>query len=185
MKKAKIVKTQKSIQESKVNDIDESYSLKKFIFIILILVLVFAIFYFITILVVRPSKEQNLSNNTSSQIDTSKILIGQLLDRNENEYYALAIKPSLYNDYSSKIDYVQIYNKYIGDYKSRDNSLKFYTIDLDDALNKNYLSDKTNITDNLSELSISDEALFKVNNGKIEKYYVGSESIINALSQLK
>ena len=185
MKKAKIVKLEKSDQQSKVKDIEESYSVKKFIFIILVLVLVFATFYFITTLVVKSEKLETTSNNIVPQIDTSKILISQLLDRSQEEYYVLAIKPSLYDNYTSRANYTEIYNKYIKDYSSKENSLKFYKVDLDDALNKNYLDKEINITNDLSKIKINDEVLFKINRGKIEDYYVGSDSIIKALSEIK
>ena len=134
----------------------------------------------VTTLVVKPSKN-NSTNSTTTQIDSTKITFNNLLDRKEKEYYVLAIKPSLY---TTEMNYIEIYNKYINDYAKGENSFKFYIVDLDDGLNKNYFSDKTNITSDLEKLTLSDVVLFKINNSTIEEYYLGSEKITEALSNL-
>ena len=68
--------------------------------------------------------------------------------------------------------------------KQKDSSLPFYYIDLDDGLNKKYLSEKMNITNEMKNLKLSDEVLFKIKEGKIEKTYIGNEEIIDKLSRL-
>lgn len=182
MKKARIAKENK---KSKKEAYEENYSIKKLIIIILILVLVFAVFYFITTLVVKSNKKSIDSDNNITEIDNSKITLDHLLDRSEVEYYVLATKESLYNSFTSQTNYIEIYNKYISDYTSKEGSLKFYIVNLDDALNKNYIGEETVVAETLEELKLNDDALFKISNGKIERYFIGSEEIINALSELK
>ena len=154
--------------------------LKKMIMIVVILVVLFFVFYFITTLVINPSENENQTNEIT-EIDKTKITINHLLDRNESEYYVLATMESMY---PHEINYKEIYNKYINDYTSKDNALKFYSVDLDDALNKSYLGEKMNITNKLVDLKINDEVLFKIKNGKIENYYVGNSKIVDFLSNL-
>lgn len=180
MKKARLAKTN---QKQEVKEIEESYSIKNLIIIILIILIVFGLFYFITTLVVKPVKNDT-SSNTITEIDSSKITLNNLLDRDEEEYYVLATKESLYKSFNSQINYIEIYDKYISDYSKNDSSLSIYKIDLDDALNKNYISDELNISNSLDTLKLNNEVLFKIKNGNIEKYYVGSEEIIKALSEL-
>lgn len=180
MKKTKLIKTNK---KEEIKEINDSYSIKNLIIIILVLVIVFAVFYFITTLVVKPSKISD-AKNTITEIDSTKITLNNLLDRNSEEYYVLATKESLYDGFSLQGNYIEIYNKYISDYSKSDNSLPVYKVDLDNALNKNYIGKELNVSDNLEELKLNDEVLFKIKNKKIEKYYVGSEEIIKALSQL-
>ena len=181
MKKAKIAKT---VEKEKISDELETYSIKNLLLIVLILVLVFSIFYFITTLVVKSSKQDATTQKNIIEIDSTKITLNHLLDRNEHEYYVLATKESLYNNLGIKTNYVELYDKYINDYSKNTESLKFYKVDLDDALNKNYIGNNTNISDNLEELELSDEVLFKINNGKIDKYFIGSEDILKTLSSL-
>ena len=178
MKKARIVKNNK---KEEIKEIDDSYSLKTLLLIIFILVVVFGVFYFITTLVVKPQKTNNYTTNSVTEIDSSKITINNLLNRKDSEYYVLATKSSKYTD---KTNYIKIYDEYLKKYNSNEEHLTVYKIDLDNALNKNYISDKTNITDNLDELSLSDEVLFYIKDGKIEKYYIGNNEIVEALKEL-
>ena len=180
MKKAKINKVEKK-QANVV--IEESYSIKNLIYIVLIIVAILGIFYFITTLVVKPVKLK--PENTITEFDSTKITLNNLLDRKEKEYYVLATMESLYDSVNSKIKYSELYNNYITEYSKEEDSLPFYTINLDDALNKNYISDKTNISSNINEIKLNDEVLFKIKDKKIEEYYVGNKDILKILSSLK
>lgn len=180
MKAARIRNNNKKEEIKKVED---NYSLKKMILIVVIVAVTFVVFYLITDLVVDPVKETNEENITD--IDSSKITVSQLLDRKEEEYYVLATKSLEAPSGHSMINYKEIYESYIKDYNSVLDAFKFYEIDLDDALNKVYNSDELNITENLEELKLNDDVLFKINKGKIEEYYVGNNEIIEILSTLK
>lgn len=181
MKVAKIKKVKKK-QERQLNT--NEYSIKNMIITIFIILLVFLGFYFITKLVVKPNKN-NSSSVEEVQLDSSKITLNNLLNRTEEEYYVLAYKESLYKEIYSKMNYLEIYEKYINDYKEKENSLKVYMVNLDDALNKNYESDNLNISNNINEIKLNNEVLFKIKSGSIEEYYVGSSDISDALSTLK
>ena len=123
--------------------------------------------------------------NIQTQIDSTKITLNNLLDRKENEYYVLATMESLYGDINSEIKYMELYNNYIKEYSSLENALPFYSINLDDALNKNFISDELNISNNISEIKLNNEVLFRVKNQEIVEYFVGSKDILKALSGLK
>lgn len=182
MKKARIRNYNTKNNKTKVS---EEYSLKQMLITIIVLLLVFLIFYIITSVVVKPKSNEN-TNNGITEIDTSKITVNSLLDRKESEYFVLATMDSLY-DYSgmSNINYQTIYNNYIKDYNKLSDALQFYYIDLDDALNKQYVSSELNITDDISSLKLNNEVLFKIKDAKIESYYIGSSEIANALNNLK
>lgn len=176
MKVAKI----KNNKKEEIIPIKEEYSVKKILVTIVIIIIIFLAFYFITTLVIKPIN--NKQNNSAVVIDSTKILLNHLLDRKEEEYFVLATKPN--QTTINKINYSEIYNNYIRDYKSKENPLQFYMVDLNSALNKNFIGENTNITDNLSELKLNDEVLFKIKNGKIDEYYVGHSEIIKKLSNL-
>ncbi len=177
MKKARIKKQE---QKKKIEQVKDEYSFKKLFTILIVLVLVFTVFYFITTLVAKP-KKQSTSNNDTAVVDSTKITMNQLLNRKENEYYVIATKASLYD---KKTNYIDIYNKYISDYKKVEESIPVYTINLDDALNKAYIGDTTNISDSLEEIKISDEILFRIKNGKVKEYFVGNEDIVSEFSNV-
>ena len=181
MKKAKIVKTTK--KKEKVSE-QESYSLKNLIRIIIILLVILSVFYFITTLVIEPV-EQGKSNTQQTEVDATKITLNNILDRSEKEYYVLATMESLYDNINSEIKYLELYNNYITEYSSLENALPFYNVDLDDALNKNYIGDKLYISNDISEIKLNDEVLFKIKNKQIDEYFVGSKDILEVLSDLK
>ncbi len=179
MKVAKIAKT----KEKKMEIITEDeFSIKKLAIITIIIILVLALFYFITTLFIN--KEENSKDDDIVVFDSSKITVGQLLDRKEDEYYVLALRKSLYSSSYSDINYYTIYSNYIKAYNEKEDSLKFYTIDLDDVFNKSFISDTNNITEDLSNLKLKDEVLFKIKDSKIEESYIGNTNIIDALSNL-
>jgi len=181
MKKAKITNKKQYLNNNytKKEQNIEDYSIKNFIKILSFLVIIFLGFYFVTTIFIDEEYKNENKNQEDVVVDSSKIILGQLLTREEQEYYVIATKPSLY-----KTSYIQIYNKYINSYKQKENSIKFYYIDLDNALNNEYLSDELNITNEISKLKLNDEVLFKINNGQIEKTYVGKEKILEKLSKL-
>lgn len=176
MKKAKLVKNNKK-QEIIEKD---SYSLKSFLLIILVLVIILGIFYVITTLVVKPVNPTD--NDTGvTIIDETKITLSNLLNRKEKEYYVLATK----QNNNTQANYQTLYNNYITEYKKQEGALTFYNINLNDALNKSYISDKLNISNDLSELKVNDDILFKIKDNKIEEYFSGSQNILKQLSTLK
>ncbi len=177
MKKAKLVKNNKK-QETQIEK--DSYSLKSFLLIILVLVIILGIFYFITTLVVKPVNPIDNDNGVTI-IDETKITLNNLLNRKEKEYYVLATK----ENNNTQANYQTLYNNYINEYKKQENALAFYNINLDDALNKNYISEELNISNDLSELKVNDDILFKIKDNKMEEYFAGSKNILKELSTLK
>lgn len=177
MKKAKLIKM--NIKEEKQIEKD-TYSLKNLLSITIIIVVILVVFYFITTLVVDPVEENNI-NNTITEIDSTKITLNNLLNRKESEYYVLATKESN----NSQVNYIMLYNNYINEYTKGDKALTFYSVNLNDALNKNYIGEKLNISNEISEIKLNDEVLFEIKDGKIEKYFVGSKDILQVLSNLK
>ena len=167
---------QKKIKQQPVT-IDENYPAKNMFLIIIIILVLLVPLYFITKLVVNnDNKSETVKEITPVKIQTEKILVGQLLNRPKTSYYVIAYKQE------SKM--VNLFNQYISDYKKNEDHLEFYKIDLDDGLNKGYISDTTNITDELKDLKISDTTLFKIVDGKIDSYYIGNTDVVNALKEI-
>ena len=177
----KVAKVRKKTNETKLEH-EETYSIKSLIKILIVLVIVFGAFYFITTLLVKNRGREDEKH--ISVIDSSKIILSQLLNRNEEEYYVLATKASLYQSSYVETDYIEFYNNYINKYAQEEDALTFYYVDLDSALNKKYYDEELNITEDFSKLKLNDEVLFKIKEGKIEKTYVGKDNILDKLSRL-
>jgi len=163
-------------EEKKVETNNEQYSIKSMAKIIIIISVVFCLFYFITTLIVKPAEK----TENEIALNENEILVNQLLNKKDTEYYVLAYKQTLYNNSG----YLDVYNLYINEYLTKEETLPFYYIDLDNGLNKQYYSDEMNITTDLTKLKLNNEVLFKIKDGKIEKTYEGKDKIIDKLSRL-
>lgn len=173
MKVAKLKKVNKTKKEIELEEVE--FSIKKLIQTIVIILLVLAVFYIITVFVVKPIVAEK--NNEHVQFDTTKITMNQLLTRKEDSYYVLAVKESAYLNLYTTFNYFELYNNYIKQYTAKENALKFYWIDMDDAFNASHWSDDLDINNYI----INDDVLFKVSNGSLSSYYVGHEEILREL----
>lgn len=161
---------------------EEKYTFKSLIKIIICISLIFVVFYFITNFILDNKQEEK--DDSVTVVDFSKITLSQILNREEDEYFVIATMSSLDNSSYLDTNYKNLYNQYINSYKQKEESYPFYYVDLDNALNKNYISNELNITNDLSKLKLNDEVLFKIKNGSIEKTYIGREEILDKLSRL-
>jgi hypothetical protein len=155
-----------------------NYSAKSIIIMVIIMIIVFVSFYFITIKVLENREDQStVEDNTTvtEEYQSEKILFGQMLTRKENEYYVYA--------YDQKSKFYDLYEQYLKDYSSKDGALTVYRIDLNDGMNKSYVGDQTSIKDTLEGMQVSDITLFKIKDGKIDKYFTSSNDIAQELKK--
>ena len=84
---------QKKIKQQPIT-LDDNYQAKNMFIIIIVIAVLLVPLYFITNLVIgKDTKSESKSTNTKEvEIQTEKILVGQLLNRNKSEYYVLADK---------------------------------------------------------------------------------------------
>ena len=174
----KVAKLKKVEEKKKPVEINDEITVKKMITTVAIILVVLTVFYFITVLVVKPLVEPK--QTTPVQFDSNKITMGQLKTRSESEYYVLAVKESNHMNLYSDINYITLYNNYINTYSKREGALKVYRIDMDDALNSSYWGEEFN----LDTLTINDDVLFMVSDGEVTGYQIGSTNILNYLEQL-
>lgn len=179
--KMKVAKKREKKDEKREKQ-EETYTLKSLMKILICMLLIFVVFYFITNFILNNKKEEK--DNSVTVIDFSKITLSQILNRQEDEYFVIATMSSLDNSSYIDTNYTNLYNQYINNYKQKEGSYSFYYVDLNNALNKNYVSNELNITNDLSKLQLNDEVLFKIKNGSIEKTYVGREKILDKLAKL-
>lgn len=164
----------KKIEEQSVLQ-DDNNQLKGIFIAIIIIIVILIPLYFITSLVI--DKKDNNKQEEIVEIQGKKILVSQLLNRPKDEYLVLAYKRD------NKM--LSTFSNYLNDYQNKgEDSLTVYKIDLDDAFNKAYIGDNTNITSDLKDLTISDTVLFKIVDGEIESYYVGDTKVVNYLKEI-
>lgn len=153
---------------------EESNEIERLIKIIVIIVVIFGLFTLISYIV---EKKNNKKEEPEVKIQYSKILVGSLLAQTENEYFVLASK--------EEDKFVSLYNSYISYYVKKDNALKVYTSNIDDALNSPYSAEQSNIlVANINDLKMNQTTLFHVKDKQIVEALEGREAITNYLENL-
>ncbi len=154
----------KNLKKVEYSDDTEILKLIKLIVIVTVVVLAF---YGITMLVNTKEEEKT---ETSASIQYDEILIGNILNQNNDEYYVM-----IYDDE----DYdVKLYNVYINKYKQKDEALRFYTSQLNNPINQKFKSEESNLkVKNIEDLKVKSSTLLKIKKGKITNYYEGEKML--------
>ena len=166
-----MVKNSKKLKQVKFQNEDVA-QIRNLIIIFVIVVLVCVGIYFLTDTMI---KRENNSNNTTQEveIDYDIATVGTMFNRVEEEYYVLMYSSE--ND--SKLD--SVLNKY----RSSDNYVKTYFVDLDKKVNSFVLGDKlVKEPKNSKEVKVTGATLYKIKNGSVVECYSGIEEITNVLS---
>ena len=166
-----MVKNSKKLKQTKFENEDVA-QIRNLIIIFIVVVLICVGVYFLTDNMIK--RESN-SNNSSQEveIDYDIATVGTMFNRVEEEYYVLMYSSE--ND--SKLD--SVLNKY----RSSEDYIKTYFIDLDKKVNSTVLGDKlVKEPKNSKEVKVTGATLYKIKNGTVVKYYSGIEEITNVLS---
>lgn len=177
MSKTKQISKAKKSKKQKENQIVSGNELTNLIKIVLIVCAVLLIFYFITVLVNNKDEENNYTENTTPTIQYNKILVGQILNRSENEYYVLVEKE---ND-----QYLDLYNYYLSSYDGENSAFKYYTVDLIDVFNGNNIGEQNVVVGNVSDFKFANTTLLRIQNRVITEIYDNRDSIVSYLENLK
>lgn len=161
----KMLKQQKVVSEDVVQ-------VKTLIILLLIVALVCVGIYFLTDTMIK--KESSKDNTTNEvKIDYDIATIGTMFNRIEEEYYVLM--------YSNKENGSDL-NSVLDSYRSSDNYVKTYYIDLDKKINSIALKDElVKNPASSNEVSVTGATLFKIKDGKAIKTIDGIDKIIDVL----
>lgn len=159
-------KTQKYVTE-------EQMEIKKFIFVLLgLLILLLGVYFFTKAFVTKDlHKNTNDVNYTEGKVSYDVVIAGTMLNRPISEYYVYAFS----NEDTNSV----YYNTLVSNYSKKDKALQVYFLDIDNALNKDYV-DKNNASKNfttIKELKLGKLTLMKVKDGKVTKYITNEEEI--------
>jgi len=159
------LKKQKYVSED-VNQV------KNLIILLIIVVLVCLGVYFLTEkLIKNETTKENITEEAKINYDIASI--GTMFNRPEEEYFVL-----LYSSENDGSDY----NSILAKYRSSDNYIKTYYIDLDKKINNKALGETLNESPKTSEeVNVKGATLYKIKNGKVTKCYSTLETITDAL----
>ena len=175
-KKENVKETKIDKREIKPKIKEEKSDLKKLLILIVIIVVIFLIFYF-AVTFINNKKLKNIFPKDdalgSTEIDYTKVMVGNMLKQNQEEYYVLAVKTS--------DDETNPYENTLSEYANYQAVHKIYTIDLNDVFNSKYVKDESDFED---DIIFSQTTLVKVNNGEIDEVYEDADEIEEELQDL-
>ena len=150
---------------------DDTNVVKKFVFILLGVIVVSILLYVVT---VKYLKVDDTTESTETTITYTNVNAGNVFNRPYDNYYVFA--------YDTKDGNANYYGNIVSQYQNESTNKKIYTMDLDLAINKKYVSDKSNKNaTKTSELSLKNPTLIEIKKGKIVNYYDTEEAILNVL----
>lgn len=152
--------------------VNEDMTKVRNMFILLIIVVGIVIgLYFLTEYMLN--KDSVKETKTETVIDYDIATVGTMFNRIEDEYYVLIYSSK---DNGSDLDSV------LTTYRSSDNYIKTYYIDLDKKINSSILGEELNTKpNNSSEVKVNGPTLYRIVNGTVTNCYSGIDDIIGVL----
>ena len=158
------------LKQKRIINEDMSY-IRNMIIILVVVVFIVIGLYFITERLVN--KDNNTIEKVDVKIDYDIATIGTMFNRIEDTYYVLIYSSSLY---SNELDETLL------DYRSSDNYIKTYYIDLDKKINSIASGDTTvKYPTNSNEVKVNEPVLYKISNNKVVSSYIGVSEIESIL----
>lgn len=172
MKKKELKKKEES---KKIENVNNSPSVKGIIRTFIIVALVFGFFYLLTYVLVGDfGKDDDTKEETKIQYD--EILAGSSFSMNTSKYLVV------YYDFDAD-DASEILSA-IYTYEAKSDALKVYTVDLGNALNKNSVSEKSKKNPkDATELAINGPTIIRFRDGMVREYIEGKDKVVNYLSK--
>ena len=163
---------EKKIKQKRVINEDMTNIRNLFILLIIVVLVVIGLYYLTESLV---NKENSNTNKIDAVIDYDIATIGTMFNRIEDEYYVL-----IYSNekYGSELDNILI------TYRSSDEYIKTYYVDLDKKINSIAVSEETtSYPKHPSDVKVSDAVLYKISNGNVVSSSIGVDKIKSVLNK--
>lgn len=168
----------KNIERNSKNNIkgEEKDNYFKLVTTIAVMLLLFVLTYFLIGVFYtkeidfKPKDGKEESENIT--VDNSTIMLGQLLEQHDEEYYVLVY------DFDDKVLSV---SSWLSVYKSSDNALKVYKVDSNNKFNSKYIVNENSNPNakNINDLKVISPTLIKVKENNIVDYIEGEDNIKN------
>ena len=161
----------KKVKETKIMS-DDVVKVRNMLILLVGVVIVCVGLFFLT---EKMIEKDTLKDEETKEVefDNEIATIGTMFNRDYDSYYVLLYSKS---ENSKDLDSV------LDSYRSSDNYIKTYFIDLDLKINSFVLGDEYNKKPTKSnEVKVTGATLFKINNGKVSETYTGIDDIKNIL----
>ncbi len=158
--------------KSKIKTNDEVAKLIKIVGVVIVIYIAFFILTKIAI-----DKKIDDANNQDELVETTiqfeEIILGNLFDQKESEYYVLV---TFENDV-----YNPLYYNYFMEYSQKEEALPKYNVNINNLFNKKHVAKEANFE---KELKFKETTLLKIKYKKVTKVYEGREEIIEHLKKI-
>lgn len=144
---------------------NEEYNLASLIKMIIIIVIVVFVFYGLTVIITKNKKTETDTSTDNVDIQYDEILVGNIYDQKEEEYYVLV-------EFNS--DYLTLSNT-VTTYNAKTDKIKLYISDLNNGFNSKYIGEESNFDNKYPIFSKS--TLIKIKNKQLVEYVEGTEEI--------
>lgn len=162
------------------SDVEAGKEIRKLLIIIGAVCAVMLSFYFITEFVVKNKKDKEDKKEVATiepEIQYVQILMGNLFDQNEDDYYVLA--------YLEDDKMLSNYNNYIKTYEQMEGHAKFYKVNLSDDFNKAYISDSAFVEGkDIKKIKVTGTTLVRIKNHEVYTSYLDSDAITGKFQRL-
>ena len=161
------------IKNKRIINEDMSYIRNMFILLVIVVIIVVGLYYLTEHLVNKDTKSSD--TNIETVIDYDIASIGTMFNRVEDEYFVLIYSNK---DNGSELDSI------LTSYRSSDNYIKTYYIDLDKKINQIAIGDETvKKPTNPNEVKVNGATLYKIKKGVVVNCYSGVEEIVKVLNK--
>ena len=169
-----MVKDTRKIKQTKIVNEDVEQVKKLVILLLIVIVLCVGVYFLTEKLLDRKNKSNYEETNTEVKFNYDIATIGTMFNRPESEYYVFI--------YSTEKDGSK-YDSMLTKYRSSDEYVKTYFIDLDLKANESILKEELNKKPTKStEVSVKGATLYKLKNSKVIECYDTFEDIKNILN---
>ncbi len=159
---------------------EDQDEIRRFIIILAILIVIILAAYLLTRIFVTKdlfNKKGEEQIVTPGEVNYDITLIGSMLNINKEEYYVLIVDTSIPSS--------AYYTGLMATYNRNTNALPVYLADLNNELNKGYISDTANVdTSDLTKFRVKGPTLIKVKNGKISKSITSDADMVRELKYI-
>ena len=165
LKEQKRLKAERRQTERLFNDEKEVYN----VFKIGLGVIAFIILVFVFVNIANGNLNIfNKKNDIREEVDNKMLMAGTMFSKEENEYLVLA-----YDMNGNDKDFYALLSDGYSD------TINLYYLDLSSGFNRDFIGDKTIISNDLSKLKFKGATLLLINKDKIVKSYTSEKDIVN------
>ena len=169
-------KSSRRLKEQKLLNDNELEIRNFFIILIIILVIAFGLYFVSKAIVSKRSNTKSDDNTANAEIDYSLTTVGTLLNRPYDDYYVMVYD----SQDTNAIYFANLFTKY----SSKEDGLKIFFCDLNNPLNKNYVSNEesgNSYARTTEDFSFGRISLIRVRYGQVVSYLEDIDQITNEL----